>query len=252
MRMLRMVAGAVASVVLCLPAVAQQQPGNVGIVYTAKAKQGGYGQLESALKKHFGWHKAQKDSFAWLVWEVISGDNIGDFVAGTFGHNWKDFDAHAKFDEADNADFIPNVLPFIDKISLHYYALVPEASRLSDSQQPAPLCQVTHYYVKPSGIVQFTDALKEIKVALDKANYPVHSMWYRLVSGGEGPLYVLVTERNAWADLEPMAKTLEQVLAEATSPSKAVELMSAVRDNTRTTYSEMLQFRPDLSYLPAK
>jgi len=252
MRMLRFVVVALAVAALGVPVFAQEKPGDVAIVYTAKPKPGGWSQLEGALKKHFGWHRAQKDTFAWMVWQVISGDNIGDFTVATLGHNWKDLDARAKFDQADEADFMPNVLPYIDKMSLHYMAMIAEASRPSGSQQPPAMLQVTHYFVNPSGIVRFNDALKEIKAVLDKADYPVHSSWYRLVNGGEGPQYVLVVERNSWAELEPMPKTLEQTIADATSPSKAVELMSAIRDSTRHVYSDMLQYRADLSYMPTK
>lgn len=41
----------------------------------------------------------------------------------------------------------------------------------------------------------FTDALKAAKTALDEIDWPVHSGWYRLASGGEGPQFVLAVER---------------------------------------------------------
>lgn len=252
MRMFRVIAVVVAAAIVGVSAFAQQQPGNVATVYSVKAKAGGWGQLEEALKKHFAWHKAQNDSFAWHTWQVMSGDNVGDLVVGTFGHAWKEFDARAELEKADEADFVANVLPSVDKMNLYYFTMVPEASRPSARETPTAMAQVTHYFVKPSGVTQFADALKEIKAALDKADYPVHMRWYRLFSGGEGPRFVVAIDRNSWAELEPMAKSLEQVIADVTTPAKAVELASAVRDNTRYTYSELLVYRPDLSYVPTK
>jgi hypothetical protein len=252
MRMSRVVVAVVFAVIACVSAFAQQPAGNAAIVHSVKAKSGAWGQLEEAMKKHLGWHKAQNDAFAWHTWQVMSGDEIGDLVVGTFGHSWKEFDARAEFERADVADFMANVMPSVEKMSLRYVTMIPEASRPSARQQPAAMAQITHYFVKPSGVVQFVEALKEIKTALDKADYPVHTYWYRLVSGGEGPHFVVSIERNSFAEFEPMAKSLEQVIAEATSPGKAVELASAVRDNTRHTYSELLVYRPDLSYVPAK
>ena len=252
MRVFRTVAAAVAVLMVCVSALAQEKPGNAAMVYSVKPKSGNWGQLEEAMKKHFAWHRSQNDTFAYHVWQVMSGDNLGDFVVGTFGHNWKDFDGRDELDRADVADFVANVLPLTEKMSLHYTTMVPEASRPSARTQPAAMSQLTHYFVKPSGVVQFADALREIKAALDNANYPVRSSWYRLVSGGEGPHYVLVVERSSFAEFEPMAKSLEQVIAEVTSPAKAIELASAVRDNTRHTYSELLVYRADLSYLPVK
>jgi len=246
---------AVACVLLALSwsglALAEDKP-TVAWIERVTPKPDSAAKLEEAARKHFAWHRAQNDAFAWPVWQVMSGDNVGDLVVGTFEHSWKEFDARAEFDRADDADFVANVLPSIGTISLNYWEVIPEASRPSASQQPSAMSQVTHYFLKPSGVVQFADALKQIKTALDKAEYPVHLRWYRLVSGGEGPHFALTVERNSWAELEPMPKSLEQVIAEVTSPTKAVELMSAVRDNTRHTYSEMLVYRPDLSYVPTR
>ena len=113
------------------------------------------------------------------------------------------------------------------------------------------MSQLTHYFVKPSGMLAFNDALKEITAALDKANYPVHSSWYRLVSGGEGPHYVLVTARNSFADFEPPEKGLEAVLTEAYGAPKAVALMKEVLSNTERVYTEIIRYRPDIGYVPA-
>jgi hypothetical protein len=250
MRVFRAVAAAVAVLMVCVSALAQEKPGDAAVVYSVKAKSGSWGQLEEAMKRHFAWHRSQNDAFAWHTWQVMSGENIGDLVVGTFGHHWKEFDARAEFEQADVTDFVANVLPLTENMSLRYVTMIPEASRPSARTQPPAMSQLTHYFVKPSGVVQFADALREVKAALDKANYPVRSSWY-LVMAARGHT-TCVVERGSFAEFEPMAKSLEQVIAEVTSPAKAIELASAVRDNTRHTYSELLVYRADLSYLPVK
>jgi len=245
------------AVVLCsaavsAAAVAQEKPGAIALVYTTKPRSLNIMQHESALKKHFEWHKAHKDAFSWSVWQVISGENIGDFVVGTFGHQWKEFDARATFDEADTADFIPNVLPTAEKVDLGYWEFLPAASHPSPSAQPAAMAQITHYFVKPDGFVAFADALKALKGALDKANYPMYAYWYRLVSGGEGPQFVVAVDRNSWAEMAGPAKSLDDALAEAVGPQKAVEVLTAIRQTTRYTRSYMIAYRPDMSYIPPK
>jgi hypothetical protein len=97
----------------------------------------------------------------------------------------------------------------------------------------------------------FLASIKEAKQALDKVNWPVHASWYRLVSGGEGPQFVLVVARSSWADFEPGPKALDEALAEVYGPQKATALMDAVNANTRYTYSALIRYRPDLSYVPA-
>jgi hypothetical protein len=234
-----------------LSAFAQEKPGDVAMVGTLTAKEGAYQKLEEALKAHYQWHRTQKDNYSWFVWEVMNGDHIGRFVLGSFGHHWKDLDARAAFDTADDADFFANVLPSAASVSFAYYAMVTEASRPTGSKEPPPMSQLTHYFVKPAGLSEFNDALKEIKAALDKANYPVHLSWYRLVSGGEGPHYVLAIARNSFADFEPPEKGLEAVLTEAYGAPKAVALIKQVLGNTERVYTEILRYRPDIGYIPA-
>ena len=241
-----------AAVLLAATLSAQDKPGDVALVYTAKARSLNFMQLDAAVKKHFEWHRANKDTFTWYIWQVASGENMGDFVVGTFGHHWKEFDARAAFDERDDADFIGNVLPLIEKVDVGYWSYLPEASHSAPAGQPAAMAQVTHYFVKPDGFVAFLDALKEMKAALDKTSFPMVLDWYRLVSGGEGPQFVLAVDRKSWADMEGPAKSLDQALADAVGAQKAVALLTAIRESTRFTRSYMLRYRPDLSYVPAK
>jgi hypothetical protein len=251
MRKSHFLLAAAVALVSVFSAYAQEKPGTVGMVLTVTAKDGAYQKLEEALKAHYQWHRDQKDDYSWLVWEVANGEHIGRFVIGTFGHHWKDLDARTAFDKADDADFFANVMPSVSSISFAFYTVIPEASRPTGSKEPSSMLQITHYFVKPAGIPEFNDALKEIKAALDKANYPAHSNWYRLVSGGKGPDYVLVTARNSFADFEPPEKGLEAVLTEAYGAPKAVALMKQVLANTDHVYTEILRYRPDLGYIPA-
>ncbi len=248
----RFLAAALCSAAVCAAAAAQENPGTIALVYTTKARSLNITQHESAMKKHFQWHQANKDAFTWFVWQVVSGENIGDFLVGTFGHRWKEFDARAKFDETDNADFIANVLPTAEKVDLGYWEFLPAASRPSPAAVPTAMAQVTHYFVKPDAFVTFTDAIKELRSGLEKANYPMYVYWYRLVSGGEGPQFVVSVARDSWAEMAGPAKPLDDALAEALGPQKAVEALAAIRRATRYTRSYMIAYRPDLSYIAPK
>jgi hypothetical protein len=252
MRESRLVAVVAVLLGLCLPAWAQEKPGTVAMVYTVKAKGFDADPLAEAIRKHYDWHRQHHDTNAWFIWQVISGDNAGQFVGGSFGHHWKDFDARPDFDKADDADFFAHVLPLAERAVPAYYELLPEMSRPSGAKEPSAMTQVTHYFIKPSGIAHFSDAIKEITAALAKADYPMHYQWYRLVSGGEGPQWVLAVARDNWSAMEPPAKSLEETLAGVVGPRKSAELLTAVRDSTRSTYSEILQYRADLSYIPSK
>lgn len=241
---------AVAAFVSAVSVFAQEKPGTVAMVLTVTPKDGAYQKLEQALKTHYQWHASQKDDYAWFVWEVATGEHVGNFVVGTFGHHWKDLDTRTAFDKADDENFFANVLPLTSAVVPAFYALIPEASRPAGGKEPTPMSQLTFYFIKPAGISEFNDALKEIKAALDKANYPVHFNWYRLVSGGEGPRYVIATARNNFADFEPLDKSLEDVITEAYGAPKAVALLHSIRSNTVRIYTEILRYRPEIGYVP--
>jgi hypothetical protein len=46
-------------------------------------------QYEAGRKKHMAWHKSQKDTWSWYAWEVVTGENTGSYVIGTFEHNFE-------------------------------------------------------------------------------------------------------------------------------------------------------------------
>jgi hypothetical protein len=243
---------AVATALVAVSAPAQERPGDVALVYSLKARSNGWMQLDAAVKQHFGWHRAQKDPFAWFVWQVASGEDVGDFVVGTFGHHWKEWDARAALDEADDADFVANVLPLVEKADLGYWSFLPELSHPGTGMTPAAMAQITHYYLKPDGYTAFVDALRQMRTAMEGMSYPMTFSWYRLVSGGEGPQFVLAVDRASWADMEPAGKSLDVALAEKLGAQKAITLLTTIRESTRYTRSYLLRYRADLSYVPAK
>jgi hypothetical protein len=110
---------------------------------------------------------------------------------------------------------------------------------------------VVHYFVKPSGLGQFTDSIKRVNAAIVQAKYPMKaSRWYVLANGGEGPHFVLVTDRNSWADMQGPEQQMVDMLKQVYGNDD--KTMQNLRDAVDHTMSEMLEFRADLSYMPAK
>jgi len=232
-------------------ALAQKTP-NVAQVGIWKAKPGAEAALAEGRKKHNEFHKAQKDPWTWLTWEVVNGDHMGELITGSFGHYWKDFDGNEKFDALDGADIAKNIGPSGAITRLSYYVALDKASRpVPGATTPSNYSQVTFFYVKPGDIERFENALEAIKTAQDKINWPAHSRWYRLASGGEGPEYVLSTARDSFAAFAPPEKTLTEGLTEAVGARQATSLLDDLRGSTHHTYSEILKYRADLSYVPA-
>jgi hypothetical protein len=240
-----------AAVLMATPVLAQKQPDVCQVsVWTAKA--GSEAAWAEGRKKHMEFHKAQKDAFGWFTWEVLNGDRAGSFLTGTFDHYWKDYDGRDAFDALDGADIARTTGPLTASSTTGFWIHMSGASRTKPGATvPSKYSQLTHYYVNLADVPRFEDALETAKAELDKISWPTYSSWYRLASGGDGPHYVLATGRDSYADFAPPEKTLIQALSESMGPRKADELMSTVRESTAKLYTEVLQYRPDLSYVPA-
>ena len=230
-------------------ALAQKTP-DIAEVATWKVKPGAGAAFAAGRQKHMEFHRAQKDSFSWLTWEVITGDGLGQFYTGTFGHYWKDFDGREKFDALDQADVAKSTGAFAEVVNDGYWTLMPDASRAKPgATAPPAFSQLTHYFVNLADVARFEEALSEAKVALDKLQWPVYSNWYRLLSGGEGPHYVLSTGRENWAAFALPEKSVLEGLTEALGPQKATEIVQTVRSSTHRIYSEILAYHPEMSYV---
>ena len=230
------------------PLVAQKTP-DLGEVTIWKVKDGAAAAFAEGRKKHMDFHRQQKDTWSWYTWEIVNGDRSGQFITGSFDHYWKDFDGREAFDVLDSADVAKTFGPHATLVTTGTWTLMREMSRAQPGATgPAKLSQLTHYHVKPAEVPAFEDALKEITAALTKIEWPVHSQWYRLVSGGEGPHYVLSTPRASWADFAPQDKSLLEGLTEAVGARRATELLATVRGATKSFYGEVMAYRPELSY----
>ena len=234
-------------------ALAQEKPDRLAWIEEIKAKPGMESQLEEAGKKHLAWHRKQGDTWSIYLWQVITGENAGGYVLGTFGHGWQDFDAREAFDAADERDAMATVGPFMQSDTPSIWRFVEDASRPDEAAKgPSKYLQVTHYFIKPVKLSAFTDALKQIKAALDDGKFPVHTNWYALASGGKGPQYVAATARGSWAEFAGPEKSMSKVLEEKLGARRATELINAIREATNSISSAVLVYRPDLSYLPGK
>jgi hypothetical protein len=160
-------------------------------------------------------------------------------------------DGHDDFDKRDSADIQKTLAPTIASNHRSYYILRPDLSLAPDSATPPKMLTVVHYFVKPSGMIQFTEAIKRVNAATKQAKYPVKpSRWYMLANGGEGPHYVLVTDRNSWADMQGPDQTLVDLLKQVYGNDD--KTLQTLREAVDHTISEMLDYRADLSYIAPK
>ena len=237
---------------VAIPALAQSG-GDVAIINTHTPKPGSGEKYEAARKKHMAWHKAQKDSWTWLTWEVVSGEASGTYYTASFGHAWKDLDTQDKFEKADTADFDKGIGPTLGRAFTSYYVRRADLSLTAPSATPpSPYSFLTFFLLKPEGVNDFLDAVKKINEGIKKTNYRQSgpSSWYQLVNGGEGPMYVLAGGRDNWAAFAPNEKTLDQMMEEAFGKEQGAAILAKGRNAIRSSRTETIKYRSDLSYVP--
>jgi hypothetical protein len=245
--------GVLLTIATLIPAQAQQSAELVEI-HINRVKPGMTQQYEAGRKKHMAWHKSQNDTWSCYTWAVVTGQSTGSYVVGSFEHNWKDLDGREKFVQADGADSQASMGASLAGTEQSYYRYRADLSLSQQTLPPAPLISVTHFMLKAEGISDFTDGVKKVNDGIKKTNFPQAgpSRWYQLVNGGESPHFVLVGDRASWAKFQPPTdKTLDSMMEEAYGKEQGATILSSLRKAVRSTYTEALQYRPDLSYVAA-
>jgi hypothetical protein len=220
-------------------------------IHVNKVKPGMTSQYEQGRAKHMAWHKAQNDTWSWAVWEITTGPDTGDYLVGSCGHDWKDFDGRDKFQAADSANANSTMGPYLASETMAYYVQRPDLSPpTAPGAQPPPYLSVTHFFLKPEGVLDFADGVKKAAAAMAKATPNNPSNWYSLANGGRGPEVVLVQDRKTISELAGPGKTVDQIVQEAYG-GEGSTIMTSIRKSYYSAVSELLHFRPDLSYMPA-
>jgi hypothetical protein len=231
--------------------LAQSNADKVCEVNVTVPKPGAAKQFEEARKKHNEFHKAEKDKTAIMVWTISAGQATGNYLTASCGMTWKEMDRQDAFEQRDEADRQKTLALAIASNQASYYIFRTDLSTGSEGATPAKMMTAVDYYVKPGGLLQFTDAIKRINAAMKQTNYPAKpSRWYQLAVGGEGPRFVVVTDRNGWADMQGPEQTMVDMLKQAYGNDD--KTLQSLRDAVDHTSSQLMDYRADLSYIPPK
>src|SRR5438874_7907596 len=217
--------------------------------------------FEEGMTRHIAWLKSNHEGWTWLTWEILTGKDTGKYVVGTFGHKWEDFDSHEKLSTAANASFGQSVGPALSASSCTFYVLRTDLSLSAEPLTPSEFEQLNIFDVRPEGAREFSQSIKKMNAALKQTNFVSesflspnsaggHSRWYFMTNGGQGPQYVLATDRSRYSDFRPVETSLDDVMEQVYGKDQGDSIMSNVRKTFVHVYSELLRFRPDLSYRP--
>ncbi|MGH9793491.1 MAG: hypothetical protein ACRD5G_01850 [Candidatus Acidiferrales bacterium] len=252
---------AVAFVLAVAPGVwaqqaAAQKPGNIMRVYFAKAKPGSEAEYEAGRKRHVEAHKQMGDTWTWVTFQVETGDRAGTYDTVTFEHHWKEFDEwEQKHGDADAADAAKNLAPHSVDGGNSFFMYLRDASMTPAGQEmapPDPLIELIHFELKIGASQEFERAITRTTEAIRKTKWATNFHWYSLVNGGQSPHYVLALPKKSWAEMEPPAMPFPVMLEKGLGAAEAKTVLAAFDRTVARESSEMLRFRPDLSYVPEK
>jgi hypothetical protein len=253
MKLMKLAATVCAVGFLAVGVLAQEKPGSIAGLEFQTPKNGMVKQYEEGRKAKVQWQKQQNDKDALLVSEVLTGENMGTYIVGRFGMHWADMDKPSVSDAADLEEYTKVVAPYVGKLTSAYYELLPAWSNPSPDMNAKYISVVT-FHIRYGKGDDFQSAVAKVHEANQKLNVPTHSSWYRLVNGGPGGTYVLTTGHANWASFQndPAVKPLRDRLREAFGEQEAASVIERLSASIESTYSEIVQPRPDLSYVPAQ
>ena len=233
---------------------AQTNPGNIVAVESQTPKPGMKQQYEQGRKQKAEWQKQQNDPRALLVFEIVSGQDTGTYLVSRGGLHWADMDHPAVPEAADDEEYNKVVGPYVASLTDSYYELLPKLGNPDMSPLPSKYGAVEIIRVKVGKTADFRTALGKISEAERKANPSVHVEIYELLNGGYSGTFVVIFPRPNWAAFEenPNMKPMAQVLTETYGADETNSTMATLENSIESEYSEIIQFRQDLSYILAK
>ena len=235
-------------------AVAQQTPSIIAALEFQKPKNGMVMPYEDGRKQKAAWHKQQNDSQPLLVWETLSGPDTGTYIVGRLGQHWADFDKPSVPDQADLDEYQKVVAANVESVVTRYYEYLPQLSNLEASGPPSKFSEIITFHVRYGKGSDFRSAITRVNDAAQKTKWPVKYGWYSLASGGDTGTWVLVLPHSNWADFEdqPNVKPFRDMLKEAFGQAEADSIVDRIDHSVSSESADIIQFRPDLSYLTGK
>ena len=233
---------------------AQEQQSMVLALEFQTPKNGMSKQYEDGRKQKAAWHKQQNDKSALLVWEIRSGEHTGTYVVGQAVQHWADFDKPSVPEAADLEEYSKVIGPYVQSLTTEYYESLPKLSKPANETTPSKFSEIIIFKARPGHDDDFHSAIDRVNEGAKKTNWPVNYEWYVLANGGPAGIYALSIPHANWADFDekPGMKTFRQMLNDAFGEEEAESIVRRLDSSIESQTSEIIEFRPDLSYMPSK
>jgi hypothetical protein len=215
--------------VLVTPAFAQlESSGQYARIAFLRPHDGDTVDFEAGYIRHLDWHRQVGDRWVWYGWNIWAGERQRSLVYATFGHSAESLNNPVQPAE-DERDNISNVTPHASYVGNGLYEFLPRLSRGNGTPTPTARAELLTVQLEPGAEERFEAALRR-----QQATLRGETLWFRMVAGGRGPLYVRIRARSN--------------LAELLNDRREGELPQEVEELVTERAVEILSFRPTLSY----
>jgi hypothetical protein len=233
---------------------AQNNPGNILAAEFQTPKPGMTRQYAQGRKQKAEWHKQHNDPHPLCVSQIVSREGTGTYLVTRGGQHWADMDHPTIPDAADDQEYDKVASPLVASLVDSCYEFLPKLSNSDTSTTPSVHTGLLVLGIKFGKDGDFRSAVERIADAERKANPSAWAGVHQLANGGFTGTFVVAVPRSRWADFEhsPSTKPMAQVLTEAYGPDAMSSILTTLDNSVESEYSEMLKFRQDSSYIPAK
>lgn len=239
-------------VLAALSAYAQETPGtgNVGRMYFSKPMSGHVNEYIAGTKQHNEFHRSKGDPWTWNTWEIVSGPESGQYVIGSFWHQWSDFDNPPLAISEDTADYLETIAPHEASWRGEHVVYMPDHSYPPEDMGIRPLYVVIRVKVKPGMAEAYLNAVKKIPEAARKAQVSWRYTFWRIADGGSNPSFYISLPFSNWGERGRQGNPFEEILAKAYGRGEAHSIIHAFSKAVAHETSMVFEYRPDLSYVP--
>ena len=112
------------------------------------------------------------------------------------------------------------------------------------------MAEIAVFQVQFGKTAQFYEAVRQFHHALQKARSPQRYEWFELLSGGEGPQFMLFLPRVNWAAFDTKSNFLFEALEKSVGTKRSAELFAQFTAVVKNYRRYAVRLRPDLSHLP--
>lgn len=210
------------------------------------------GAFEAALAEHVAHRIEQGDPWGWTVMQVVSGEDLGDFIYRSGSHEWADFDAYDEgFGGEAGQHYQETVAPHVADTRQWMTVTDTANSRWPAEWDDIHLIGVTRYHLEPGMQEQFDEIIGTIHGAIVDADWPIYYSWAYMAAGTGGPQRTLAVFHENWADFEQPDTPFMEMLQEQLGEDETKNVMERFGETYRYIENMVLRVRMDLAVPPA-